>query len=93
MENKNAQERLVIGADFIYDPYEYWHIICSKKEEFTLFFLQSWNKRAKKKKGKCRYVIKKRLPTGMQKVDQLMIAMFKNSLFGNQKYSPLFLNS
>lgn len=37
MENKNTRERLVMGAAFIYDPYEYWHIIYSKKEEFTFF--------------------------------------------------------
>lgn len=67
-------------------------ISSAPKKKNSLIFLQSWNKRAKKKKGKCRCVIKKRLPTGMQKVDQLMIAMFKNSFFGNPKYSPLFLN-
>lgn len=89
MENKNARERLVMSADFIYDPYEYWHIICSKKEEFTVFFLRSWNKRAKEKKES---VVVWSRNVYQQVYKKLMIAMFKNSFFGNQKYSPLFLN-
>lgn len=65
-------------------------ISSAQKKKNSQFFSYSLEIKEQRKKKESVVVWSRNVYQQVYK--KLMIAMFKNSFFGNQKYSPLFLN-